>query len=68
MTTRPAGNSIYSVFCGSRLRQSELFDAAITSAMVRGLTAEGVGSGRDVCDERQNHAGKPGAPHLSRPP
>ena len=37
MMTRPAGSSMYSVFCGSSGRQSAGVDAASTSAVVSGL-------------------------------
>ncbi len=41
MITRPAGSSMYSVFCGSSGRQSALVEAASTSAAVAGFFAAG---------------------------
>src|SRR5579863_1454330 len=59
MTTRPAGNSRYSVFCGSSARQSAAEEAASTSAVVCTFGA-GCGAGAAAAVPRASRAASSG--------
>jgi hypothetical protein len=63
MTTRPLGSSKYSVFCGSRLRQSALAGGCDHIRHGARLDAERIGIDSALREERQHCDRKPRALH-----